>query len=189
MYYFSAYLDSDSEESDSEMSGKEIDSDIENEKQITYDRDIYKDDLIALKPKVKEEIKKAETELHFKRQNRPDVSLNIDFVFGYRGYDCRDNLFFIHESGLMIYHVAALAIVFNKDTQSQTYYNQHTDDILCLALHTTRNYAATGQVGRDPTIHVWDIDSMKTLSILKGEHSRGVCSVNFSSINGFICKI
>ena len=42
-----AYLDSNSEDSDSELSGKEIDSDIENEKQIVYDRDVYKDDLIV----------------------------------------------------------------------------------------------------------------------------------------------
>ena len=41
MYYFSAYLDSDSEESDSEMSGKEIDSDIENEKQIMKTMNTY----------------------------------------------------------------------------------------------------------------------------------------------------
>lgn len=44
---FKAYLDSNSEESDSELSGKEIDSDIENEKQISYDREVYKDDLIV----------------------------------------------------------------------------------------------------------------------------------------------
>ena len=109
------------------------------------------------------------------------MSIGIEFVFGYRGYDCRDNLFFIHESGLMIYHVAALAIVYNKETKMQTFYNHHTDDILCLSLHPIKNFAATGQVGRDPAIHVWDIDKMNTLSILKGEHTRGVCSLNFSS--------
>lgn len=38
-------MDSNSEDSDSEMSGKEIDSDIENEKEISYDRVVYKDDL------------------------------------------------------------------------------------------------------------------------------------------------
>ena len=46
MYWkIKAYLDSNSEDSDSELSGKEIDSDIENEKQIVYDREVYKDDL------------------------------------------------------------------------------------------------------------------------------------------------
>jgi hypothetical protein len=39
-----AYLDSDSEDSDSDLSGTEIDSDIEKEKQISYDRNLYRED-------------------------------------------------------------------------------------------------------------------------------------------------
>jgi hypothetical protein len=42
---YQAYMDSNSEDSDSEASGKEVDSDIENEKEISYDRVIYKEDL------------------------------------------------------------------------------------------------------------------------------------------------
>ncbi|CAF4712120.1 unnamed protein product, partial [Rotaria socialis] len=38
------YLDSDSEDSDSDLSGAEIDSDIEKEKQISYDRTLYRED-------------------------------------------------------------------------------------------------------------------------------------------------
>ena len=38
-------MDSNSEDSDSEMSGREVDSDVENEKQISYDRSVYKEDL------------------------------------------------------------------------------------------------------------------------------------------------
>lgn len=40
-------MDSNSEDSDSEMSGKEVDSDVEKEKEISYDRTIYKDDLVV----------------------------------------------------------------------------------------------------------------------------------------------
>jgi hypothetical protein len=39
-----SYLDSDSEDSDSDLSGAEIDSDIEKEKQISYDRALYRED-------------------------------------------------------------------------------------------------------------------------------------------------
>lgn len=39
-----AYLDSDSEDSDSDLSAAEIDSDIEKEKQFTYDRTLYRED-------------------------------------------------------------------------------------------------------------------------------------------------
>jgi WD40 repeat protein len=143
---YQAYLDTDSEESDSELSGREIDSDIEKEKEVSYDRQVYKEDLLVLKPKIKEEIKKAETDLREKRQARPELSLSLKHVFGYRGYDCRDNIFCIKPSGEIVYHVAALGIVYNKETNTQSFYDQHTDDILCLCLHPNKNYVATGQV-------------------------------------------
>ncbi|CAF5151533.1 unnamed protein product, partial [Rotaria sp. Silwood1] len=38
------YLDSDSEDSDSDLSSAEVDSDIEKEKQISYDRKLYRED-------------------------------------------------------------------------------------------------------------------------------------------------
>ena len=38
---------------------------------------------------------------------------------------------------------------------------------------------ATGQIGRDPTIHVWHMDTLETMSILKGFHTRGVCAIDF----------
>ena len=39
------------------------------------------------------------------------------------------------------------------------------------------------QVGRDPAIHVWDAEQMTTLSVLKGQHERGICAVDFSGIH------
>lgn len=38
------------------------------------------------------------------------------------------------------------------------------------------------QVGRDPAIHIWDIQTLKCLSLLKGHHSRGVCALEFTGI-------
>lgn len=36
-------------------------------------------------------------------------------------------------------------------------------------------------MGRDAATHVWDAETLKTLSILKGQHERGVCAADFSS--------
>lgn len=176
---YDGYLDTNSEDSDSDLSGREVDSDMEHEKEITYDRKIYKDDLITLKPIIKREIKEAQA--HVKRQARPDISLGIEFVFGYRGYDCRDNLFYIPQTDEIVYHVAALGIVYNKKTGVQRFYDQHTDDILCLSVHPDGNHVATGQTGRDPDIHVWNVITMNTISVLKGGHAVGVCSLGFSA--------
>ncbi len=72
-------------------------------------------------------------------------------INSYRGYDCRDNLFYITDTGEIVYHVAALGIVYDKESQVQRFYNQHTDDILCLSLFVDQKdnkkiLAATGQV-------------------------------------------
>ena len=102
-------------------------------------------------------------------------------LISYRGYDCRSNLFYT-KTGEVVYHIAALGIVYNKEEHKQRYYSAHNDDILCLALHPTQDYVATGQIGRDPSIHIWDAISMESLSILQGEHYRGVCAIDFSGI-------
>ncbi|CAF2961159.1 unnamed protein product [Rotaria sp. Silwood2] len=169
-----AYLDSDSEDSDSDLSGAEIDPDIEKEKHISYDRTLYREDYSKLKKTMKQNLPPGE-----KRKKQPDEGLTLDYVFGYRGYDCRDNVFCL-KTGEIVYHVAALGIVLNTELNQQRFYNCHTDDILCLAVSPDLTLVATGQIGRDPPIHVWDPVKMETSSILKGEHYRGICSIGFS---------
>lgn len=40
------------------------------------------------------------------------------------------------------------------------------------------------QVGRDPAVHVWDVQTLKCLSLLRGHHSRGVCALEFTGVSG-----
>ena len=60
----------------------------------------------------------------------------------------------------------------------QRFFQSHDDDILCLALDESRNYAATGQTaplkrakGQDvrPTVSVWCVHSMQELMQLEHE--------------------
>ncbi|UJR16486.1 hypothetical protein I4U23_003389 [Adineta vaga] len=178
-----AYLDSDSEDSDSDLSGAEIDSDIEKEKQISYDRTLYREDYQKLKKSMKEKLPPGE-----KRKKQPDEGLTLDYVFGYRGYDCRDNVFCL-KSNEIVYHVAALGIVLNTEQHSQRFYNCHTDDILCLAVSPDMSLVATGQIGRDPPVHVWDPITMQTSSILKGQHYRGISAVGFSNNGKWLASV
>lgn len=47
----------------------------------------------------------------------------------------------------MVYHVAAVSAVYDRQQHSQRFYLGHDDDILSLAVHPLKDYAATGQVG------------------------------------------
>ena len=110
----------------------------------------------------------------------------LTYSNSYRGYDCRNNLYYL-TNGDVVYHIAALGIVYSAATHKQRYYGNHTDDILCLALHPAKDFVATGQVGRDPPIHVWNAATMEPLSVLKGEHFRGICALDFSGVCVCVC--
>ncbi|XP_069772417.1 echinoderm microtubule-associated protein-like 5 isoform X2 [Narcine bancroftii] len=173
-----SFADSNSDLSDSDQSDvPELDSEIEQEIQINYHRQIYKEDLPQLKEKCKEKRQAATAK---KREKAPDSSLRLHFVHGYRGFDCRNNLFYT-QNGEIVYHVAAVGIVYNRQQNMQRFYLGHDDDIVCLAIHPLKDYISTGQVSRDSAIHIWDVEVLKPLSILKGHHQFGVCAVDFSA--------
>lgn len=58
----------------------------------------------------------------------PSRRLKLDWAYGYRGRDCRSNLYFL-PTGEMVYFVAAVVVLYNVEEQSQRHYVEHTDDI------------------------------------------------------------
>lgn len=57
----------------------------------------------------------------------------------------------------------------------------HPSPLPSLALHPDKVQVATGQVGKDPFICIWDTYSMQTVSILQDVHSHGVACLAFDS--------
>ena len=53
-------------------------------------------------------------------------------MHGYRGFDTRNNLHYT-TNGDIVFHAAGAAIVYNSETKTQSFYLEHTDDIICLA--------------------------------------------------------
>ncbi|KAH0631627.1 hypothetical protein JD844_006057 [Phrynosoma platyrhinos] len=118
----------------------------------------------------------------------PHKKLKLDWVYGYRGRDCRTNLFLL-PTGEIVYFVAAVAVLYNVEEQRQRHYLGHTDDIKCLAVHPDMVTIATGQVAgtsKDgkplpPHVRVWDSVSLNTLHVLgPGPFDRAVSCVGFS---------
>ncbi|XP_019627498.1 PREDICTED: echinoderm microtubule-associated protein-like 2 isoform X4 [Branchiostoma belcheri] len=119
----------------------------------------------------------------------PAEKLKLDWVYGYRGRDCRSNLYLL-PTGEIVYFVAAVVVLYNVDEQLQRHYLGHNDDVKCLAVHPDRITIATGQVtghGRDGEAHVrvWDSVTLHTLHVIgAGDFERGVCCVAFSKSDG-----
>ncbi|KAF1375383.1 hypothetical protein PFLUV_G00219460 [Perca fluviatilis] len=169
--------DSNSEESDSDVSDvPELDSDIEQETQIHYDRQVYKEDLPQLQQQSREKKQQVGS---LKRQRGPDQGLRLQFVHGYRGYDCRNNLFYT-QGGEVLYHVAAVGVVYNRQQHSQRFYLGHDDDILSLRhapaqrlrCHGTADGKSLVSVGVDDghSIVVWDWKRGEKLPALSPPH-------------------
>lgn len=59
----------------------------------------------------------------------PDKKLQLQWVHGYRGRDTHKNLWIL-PSGEMMYFVAAVVILYDRDEETQRHYMGHTEDIL-----------------------------------------------------------
>ncbi|PRP88610.1 echinoderm microtubule-associated protein-like 6 [Planoprotostelium fungivorum] len=116
------------------------------------------------------------------------ATLQLDFVYGYHGSRCRDNLFYI-ESDEIVYHIAGLGIVYNPKTHTQRFFTGHDDDIISLTLHPNGRLVATGQIGKEPSIIIWDAITMETVSICRGLHQRGICSLGFSNDGKYLVSV
>uniref|UniRef100_A0A1A7Y087 Echinoderm microtubule associated protein like 1 n=1 Tax=Iconisemion striatum TaxID=60296 RepID=A0A1A7Y087_9TELE len=125
------------------------------------------------------------------RGELPSNKLKLDWVYGYRGRDCRSNLYLL-PTGETVYFIASVVVLFNVDEQLQRHYTGHTDDIKCLAIHPDKITIATGQVAGTstdgklaPHVRVWDSVSLNTLHVLGvGFFDRGLVCLAFSKSNG-----
>ncbi|XP_069015116.1 echinoderm microtubule-associated protein-like 3 isoform X1 [Embiotoca jacksoni] len=129
----------------------------------------------------------------------PSERLELDWVYGYRGRDCRANLYFL-PSGEALYFIACVIVLYHVNNRTQRHYRKHTDCVRCLTLHPDKVRVASGQtagVDKDgkplqPFVHIWDSTTLITLQqIGLGTFQRGVGSVAFSFADsgGFLCVI
>jgi hypothetical protein len=58
----------------------------------------------------------------------PQSKLKLDWVYGYRGRDCRNNLHLL-PTGEVVYFVASVVVLYNTEEHCQRHYLAHTDDV------------------------------------------------------------
>uniref|UniRef100_A0AAQ4RC89 EMAP like 2 n=1 Tax=Gasterosteus aculeatus aculeatus TaxID=481459 RepID=A0AAQ4RC89_GASAC len=129
----------------------------------------------------------------------PERKLKLQWVYGYRGRDCRSNLYLL-PTGEIVYFNASVVVLYNTEEQQQRHYLGHNDDVKCLSVHPDMVTIATGQVAGNskdgklqaPHVRVWDSVSLNTLHVLgMGVFDRAVTCVAFSKSNGgtFLCAV
>ncbi|XP_063365069.1 echinoderm microtubule-associated protein-like 2 [Cydia amplana] len=120
----------------------------------------------------------------------PQNKLKLEWIYGYRGKDCRSNLYLL-PTGEIVYFVAAVVVLFNVEEQCQRHYTGHTDDVKCLAIHPNKLIVASGQcAGHDrvdarPHVRVWNSVSLATLAVIgAGQMERSIAALSFSRADG-----
>uniref|UniRef100_A0A665WTY6 EMAP like 4 n=1 Tax=Echeneis naucrates TaxID=173247 RepID=A0A665WTY6_ECHNA len=126
------------------------------------------------------------------RTELPPERLKLEWVYGYRGRDCRANVYLL-PTGEIVYFIASVVVLFNYEERTQRHYLGHTDCVKCLAIHPDKIRIATGQLagvdkdGRalQPHVRIWDSVSLSTLQVIGlGTFERGVGSLAFSKDSG-----
>ncbi|RYH20674.1 hypothetical protein EON65_22795 [archaeon] len=127
------------------------------------------------------------------RESKPASNLELEWVHGYRGFDCRNNIHYVDSTGSrVLYHAAALAITQeqSRGLKKQFYFGEHKDDITCLATHRVNDSTtliASGEIGKNPGIclYVWGPsaggDCFQPLATFQGFHKRGISQLAFSA--------
>lgn len=117
----------------------------------------------------------------------PDDTLKLEFVHGYRAHDCRSNLGYSDENKLC-YHAAGVGCTMNTSTRKQNFFDLHDDDIMCLTMHPSRQYVATGQVGNQPAIHVWRASDGARVASIRGAHNASIMLLAFSADGKYLAS-
>ena len=83
------------------------------------------------------------------------------------------------------------------DTNNQAYFSAHTENVTCVTCHPNRAICASGQMGKDGRICIWDQNTIKagyreynsSLDLYIGEGVRGVCGINFSGDGRYLVAL
>jgi WD40 repeat protein len=134
----------------------------------------------------------------------PTEDLEIDWVYGYRSEEARQNLSF-NSSGKAVYPTAALGVIFDYAAQKQTYFgggktnfggrkqkndekDGHNDDVTALCVSFSRKMVASGQNGQKPIVFLWDAETGAVIGkkrLPKG--ARLVTAIGISLNDKFVC--
>ena len=179
-----------SSQCDTRANGGKMEADITNAKAIQFDMELQGDEFMAVKPWLGAVVAPSNPP-PITDTTAPDIDVELEWVHGYQGQSCRNNCRYTNE-GHIVYHAAALGIVYDPASKRQRYYTGHEDDITALAVHPNGLYVATGQLGAKPCIQLWEAarsGPLRNMQTLSGFHTRAVVLLAFSDSGNHLASI
>jgi hypothetical protein len=109
----------------------------------------------------------------------PDASLDLEYVYGIRCHDVRNNLRY-NVDGKLIYNCAGVGVVMDKRSNTQQHFMSHSDDIHCCAVDPTGIMVATGEIGPHPRLCIWNSKTLEMVFTASAPMTKGIKHVAFS---------
>ena len=124
-------------------------------------------------------------------QGKPRTVLQLDYVYGYRCFLSRQNVYYTSLRDTIVYPAAALGVLLNTSSNTQTFLGGgdlisaqgHSDEVVAMTVNQTRELVATGEVGRNPLICIWKLEQeggVEIRRIEQGIDTRAVAFLCFS---------
>ncbi len=75
----------------------------------------------------------------------------------------------------------------NKEQRKQSFFFEHLDDIISLAIHPNKKYFASGEIGPHPLIVVWNSETSECLARFNHPLQKGISNLCFSEDGKLLC--
>jgi WD40 repeat protein len=123
---------------------------------------------------------------------KPALTLELEHVYGYRSSGTRNNLRWTTSSSNgqgLLFCAGAVAVVHDVTSNTQTFFQEHQDEITALTVSKDGNLAATGDQGKYPCVYIWDVETKKVRAKLTGTLRRAAASLAFSDDGQLIAAV
>ncbi|XP_071826188.1 uncharacterized protein [Apostichopus japonicus] len=122
----------------------------------------------------------------------PSQTLKLDWVYGYQGNDCRNNLYSL-ATGELVYFSANIVVLYDPLELTQRHYLAHESAVKSVAVHTNGTTVASGQAQAGTAmacVHIWNATNLQTVLVLgKAFFENGVTCLDFAASHGFLLAV
>jgi echinoderm microtubule-associated protein-like 6 len=123
----------------------------------------------------------------------PSSSLQLEWVHGCRGFDCRNNVRYLPSKDgerSFVFTAASLGVIQSIDRRVQNHFGEHTDDLVSISVFSSSSSytVATGEMGKNPVIHLWD-EKLVSLACLRGTHTKAVVQLAHSQDGNYLFSV
>eukprot|EP00606_Chrysophyceae_sp_TOSAG23-5_P001243 GSChrysophyteH2.ASY1.ANO1.529.1 assembled CDS len=112
--------------------------------------------------------------------NIPDMAVRLEYCYGYSSQGMRGNVRYT-ASGNVVFVAATMGVVMSRSNRAQSFFQRHTDKITAFASTSDGSLAASGQMGHEPFVCVWDTVTCKTVATIPGYTQNAISCLKFSN--------